>query len=800
MKIKAILNNYIAQLSQLFQKFKQSKFVAFIRKKKLVKWSLLGITSLVVLLFTFMGSVYFGFWGKVPDSKEITSIKQALSSGLYDKDGKLIGKYFIYDRELTRFDQIPEHLINALIATEDARFYEHNGVDTRSLFRVLFKSILLQNESSGGGSTITMQLAKNLFGRKDYGLFSMPVNKYKEAIVAGRIEDIYSKHEIITLYLNTVTFSDNTYGIESAAKKFYNKKVSELTLDESAVLVGMLKANNSYNPRLFPENSLTRRNTVMNQMVKYGYLTQQKYDSTLNTPITLHYRSFRYDEGTAPYFRERIRLELDSLLTKVKKSDGSTYDVYKDGLKIYTTLDLDMQRSAEKAMTMHIKDLQEQYEKAWGKYAPWNREKAIFKAYIKKLPKYKELKKKGLPEKQILDSLNEKHLMHVMYAAKDTVLNVSVLDSLEYQIKQLNTGFLALDPANGGIRAYIGGVNFKHFKYDHIAQSKRQVGSTFKPFVYTAALENGLEPCTYFPIEAVTYEEDDDWRPENATVNEEDDKHTLYSLKYALSNSVNTIAVKVLKHTGVDAVVNQAHQMGIASDLPKVPSIALGTAELSINELAGAYAGFVNQSKPVTPYFISKIEDKNGNIIYSRKEQPELETAFSDDTRQVMLEFMKATVNEGTAKRLRYKYGLQNEIAGKTGTTQDNRDAWFVGITPKLVTITWVGNDDHRIGFNSTRIGQGANAALPMFGLFYKELSKNRNFNYITKAGFEEPSEEIIAALSCEPRHQETFLERLLGNVNSVKVKSGKNDEEEEKDKEKEKKGFFSFLKRKKAE
>ncbi|SFU66707.1 penicillin-binding protein 1A [Pustulibacterium marinum] len=779
-----------------------SNFWKKLIRNRWFKWIVGIILAGFAAVLLFMGSVYFGFWGKIPDAKEITSLKQAIASGVYDHNGKLIGKYFIYDRELVAYDQLPKHLVDALVATEDARFYEHDGVDSRSMLRVLFKSILMGDDSSGGGSTITMQLAKNLFGRPDHGLFSMPVNKYKEAIVAGRLEDIYAKNEILTLYLNTVSFSDNTYGIESAAKKFYNKEVTDLTLDESATLIGTLKANHSYNPRLFRERSQLRRDVVLTQMQKYGYITEAEAQNAMLKNIKLTYRSFQSDEGAAPYFREQIRQELDTLLKQYKKPDGSDYDVYKDGLRIYTTLDLDMQEIAEDAMMAHMTYIQNQYEKAYGNYTPWRKNKKIFQSAMRKLPVYQKLKKEGLSEKEIIAQLEKKHSVHVLEQMKDTVLEISTLDSLQYHLKQLNTGFLALEPNTGAVRAYIGGVNFKHFKYDHISQSKRQVGSTFKPFVYTAALQNGTQPCAYFPIEAVTYKDEEDWTPTNATKNEDDDEHTFYSMKYALSHSVNTIAVKVLKHTGVDKVIDQAHAMGIQSDLPQVSSIALGTAELSLKELASAYASFVNDSRPIKPYYITKIVDKRGKVIMEHTTEKEAPQAFSDDTRQTMIEYMKATVNEGTATRLRYTYGLQNDIAGKTGTTQDNRDAWFVGITPKLVTVTWVGNDNHQIGFNSTRIGQGANAALPMFGRFYKKLNQNATFNDITNAHFEDPSEEVVAALQCEDRYEETFVDRLFGNKSTIKLKGEDTEEAQKKEDEKKKKrkGFFSFLKKKKAQ
>ena len=406
--------------------------------------------------------------------------------------------------------------------------------------------------------------------------------------------------------------------------------------------------------------------------------------------------------------------------------------------------------------------------------------------------KYKLLKEKGISEKAINDSLSvtNKTELFSWNEEDNAIQSFSTLDSLEYYSKFLNAGMLSLDPTSGEILAYVGGIDYRFFQFDHVSQSKRQVGSTFKPIVYTAAIENGMPPCSHIPIKAVTYTDVNNWTPTNSGEVSEDDENLNYSLEKALSNSVNTVAVKVLYETGIEEVIDQAHKMGINSKIEKVPSIALGSANLSMMELAKAYTSYVNQSKPSNPIFITRIEDKNGNVIASFEDlnpKRKDEKAFSDATRQVMLEFMKATVNSGTASRLRSSYQLQNDIAGKTGTTQDNKDGWFVGITPKLVTLTWVGNDNQQIGFSSTRIGQGANSALPIFAKYLQKLNENSEYNSITNARFEKPSESVLQSLDCELTKTDGFFKRLLGSK-----KDKKTFEKKEK-----KKGIFSWLKKK---
>lgn len=737
-------------------------------QNKWVRAALISVASVFIFFVGLYISIYFGLFGEIPTQEDLSSIKQEEATQLLDRNEKLIGKYYIYDRQPVEYEDFPQHLLDALIATEDVRFYEHDGVDNVSLMRVFVKNLLLGNESAGGGSTITLQLAKNLYGRKDYALFSMLINKFKESIIAKRIERAYSKKEILTLYLNTIPFSDNTYGIESASRKFFNKSVNELSKLEAATLVGTLKANSYYNPRLHLDRSRDRRNVVLDQMVKYNYLVSDSLEHWKNMPVELDYRSFNHDLGIAPYFREAVKKQLSKILDSIKNPEGEEYNLYKDGLKVYTTLDYKMQEYAEDAMKDHLSKLQVAFEKSHGKNAPWETDDKLLKSAIKNTTQYKSLKDKGLSEKQIEDSLNVRRNVELFNWEGDTIQSISVQDSLKHFLKFLNTGMLSIDPTDGAVRAYIGGSDYRYFKYDHVSQSKRQVGSTFKPFVYTAAIEDGMKPCEYFSLSKVTYTNYDDWSPSNSG-DKEEDPFINYNLEKALSQSINTIAVKVLDKVGITKVIEQVEKLGINEKMPKEPSLALGVAEINLMNLTGAYASYVNDSKPVAPYFITKIEDKKGNIIYEFQPENKIEKAYSDYTRQVMLHFMKSTVNTGTASRLRSTYGLKNDIAGKTGTTQNNKDGWFVGLTPNLVTVTWVGNDNHSIGFKSTSLGQGANSALPIFANFYTKLNADTDFRTITGAQFENPSKEVLNDLDCEPEKRDGFFKRIFKRKNKKK-------------------------------
>ncbi len=730
------------------------------------------IVGLALVFVLFLLSIYAGAWGKVASKKDLSEFNYQRASEVYTADSVLIGKYYLFDRQPITYNDLPQHLIDALVAIEDERFYGHHGIDYTSLLRVIFKTILLQDQSAGGGSTLTQQLAKNLYPRVPNGKVRLAVDKVKEMMVASRLEDLYSKEELITLYLNTVSFGDNTFGIESASLKFFNKKAKDLKVEEAATLVGMLKATYGYNPRVFPENSLNRRNLVLQAMANNSYLTKAQKDSLSELPTKLDYREFDHNDGIAPYFREEVRKQLLQWV-KEQNANGEEYNIYTSGLKIYTTLDFKMQVLAEEAMTEHMKALQQSFEKSYGSNAPWLKDTKLIQKKIQNSPVYRSLERNGLSKEQILDSLKKKHTMTLMDWEGEKTLQASSMDSIQHYMKFLNTGSLSIDPTTGAVKTWIGGVNFKYFKYDHISQSKRQVGSTFKPIVYTAAIEKGIAPCTYFSAQEVAYDNLEGWSPSNS--GKEDETYLNYSMEQALSNSINTVAVKVLEETGIPNVIGQAKKMGITSNLPHLPSLALGTAEIKINELIGAYASYVNAGKSVTPFAITHIANTKDSILANFQPVIAKQPAFSKETGMLLLEMMKATVDKGTAARIRSKYNLPNAIAGKTGTTQNNKDAWFVGITPKLVSITWVGLDTYEIGFKSTSLGQGANAALPIFALWLQKLNKEKQFNGITQARFENPSRSVLDQLDCEPVKRDGFFKRLFKNPNKTKTKKFKN-------------------------
>lgn len=733
-------------------------------KKKWFRYPAYILGTLFIAFSIFFFSIYAGLWGKLPTKDELTHLNQSLASQLLDRNGEVIGKYFVYDRRPIDYEELPQHLIDALIATEDARFYDHDGVDKISLLRVFFKTLLMQDASAGGGSTISQQLAKNILGRNHSGKLGLVVSKMKEFIVAQRLENVHDKDEIINLYFNTVPFPDYTFGIESASQKFFGKTTRELTLNESAILVGTLKANHSYNPRLYPDRASKRRDIVIAQMMRYGYLNPEDTVAIERDSIRLKYQR-NAGLGDAPYFRECIRKQVTQLLKEYKKADGSSYDLFKDGLNIHTTLDKNLQLYAESAMREHMKEIQNRYTKAYGNYAPWKRSK-ILDPSLQKLPVYKQLAEAGLSDQEIKDTLSIKSKRKIFdWNSNQKEQDISVIDSLSHYISLLNCGFVAMQPKTGSVLAYIGGIDYENFKYDHISQSERMVGSTFKPFLYTTALEQGMNPCTTYTSDERTYMvHNKEWTPSNS--NGENDPFTTYSLKGALAHSVNTVAVKVLLDVGVDKVIQQANEMGIHTQLPKVPSLALGTAGLKLIDLAGAYTSFLNDGIPSKPLMITKITDRTGRVIATFKPQHPEKKVMSDFTRQAMIEMMQGTVNEGTANRLRYKYKINNDIAGKTGTTQDNKDAWFVGLMPELLAVTWVGNDDYRVGFSNTSIGSGANAALPIYAKFIQKINTDTTYTELVNKRFERPSGKVIAALDCPSIEKDsTSMRYIIRNI-----------------------------------
>jgi penicillin-binding protein 1A len=739
------------------KRFKEAKKIidriwAKAKRISLKTWIFFGVATIgaiaISLVIIFFLMVRNGHFGALPTYGDLRTIQNNIASEVFSSDEKLLGKYFIQERTHASLENISPHLLDALLATEDIRFYNHNGIDYRSLGRVLVKTILLQQESSGGGSTITQQLAKNLFPRQSHGLLTMPVIKTKEAITARRLENIYSKEEILELYLNTVSFGDNAYGIETAAERYFSTDPKNLTIPQSAMLVGMLKATYNYNPRVNPESAIARRNLVLSQMEKYGYLEEEKADSLKRTALGLDYTIQSHSEGLAPYFREQLRLELARLLRDTERSNGNgNYNLYTDGLKIYTTIDSRLQKYAEEAVAEHMTRLQKTFNSHWGNTPPWHRDNSIVMAAVYRTEKYRELKANGLSEEEIMKEFEEVRPMKVFTWEGEIEKEMSVLDSVKHYLNFLNTGFLVMDTHTGDVKAWVGGINHKYFKYDHVnLNTKRQVGSTFKPISYAAAIESGMEPCDFHSNEQRIYTEYDDWSPRNS-----DGKyHGYYSMHGALTHSINTISADLIIQTGIGNAIKTAQALGIKSKLDPVPSIALGAANISLFEMVAAYSAFGNSGNTVTPRYVTRIEGKNGEVIYENKPVFSEQKAVSERTAQIMIRMLQNVVNQGTAARLRYIYGLYNDIAGKTGTTQNNADGWFIGITPGLTAGAWVGAADPRIHFRSLDLGQGASTAMPIYALFMQKLIKDPAYKEISAMSFPNPSADILATLDCD--------------------------------------------------
>lgn len=729
----------------------------------------LGVVLCVFLLlmiaaaFVFYQSIHLGAFGNVPNKDALKVVRTAEASEVYSADSVLLGRYYIQERTNTPFKEISPNIINALLATEDSRFYEHDGIDRRSILRVIVKTLMLQEESSGGGSTISQQLAKNLFPRDNrWGLLSLPIAKVKEMIIAQRLEDVYSKEEILELYLNTVPFSDNAFGIETASERYFSKKSSELNPQEAATMVGMLKATTGYNPRMHPKRATARRNVVLSQMGKYGFLTAKQMDSLQQTPMELKYNRQDHNEGLATYFRTQLSKELQRWAAEHKKEDGSPYNLYSDGLKIYTTLDSRLQLYAEEAVKTHIQELQQVFYKHWGRTAPWKGNDKILINAIHRSSRYKKLKADGITEKEIQKVFGEKVPMKIFswQGERDTVM--APLDSVKHYLYFLNAGFMAMDPHNGHVKAWVGGINHKYFKYDHVnLNTRRQVGSTFKPIVYAAALQQGADPCTYISAERETYPEFKNWSPGNSDGNYEGE----YTLEGGLMNSVNTVSVKILKRTGLTNTINMARAVGVKNEIPKEPSIALGTPELSLYEMVAAYASFVNKGKAVEPVYLLRIEDRNGNVIKEFAQQPNTRIALEPQNADIMVNMLRSVVDKGTASRLRWKYKVTNDMGGKTGTTQSYADGWFIGISPQLVAGAWVGADDPGIRFRSSSLGQGASTALPVYALFWQKVNKDSTFSSVTKAKFN-LDKEVTNLMACEPYREPmdmNLFDRIFG-------------------------------------
>lgn len=716
---------------------------------KYVSWfwiiALLPVFFISVLVY---GTAH-NWFGALPSFEDLENPKSSLASEVYSADGIVLGKYYIQNRSNVHYSDLSPSLIQALMATEDIRFEKHSGVDLKGLFRVLFKTIIAQQDA-GGGSTITQQLAKNLFPRERMTKWQLVGRKFKEWIIAVRLEKSYTKEEILAMYLNTVEFGHNTYGIKSAARTFFNKLPDKLNVEESAVLIGSLKAPTYYSPVRNPKNAFQRRNTVLSQMYKYEFLNRMQYDSLRMLPVKLNYQADDHTAGLATYFRETLRLELNRWCNEHKKSDGSNYNLYRDGLKIYTTLDSRMQRYAEEAVKEHLTELQKTFNEHWKGRVAWAEFPEIVTNAVKQSYRYAGLKAEGLSEDSIQKNFNTKIPMSIFSWHGDIDTLMSPLDSIKYYKMILQTGFMSMNPQTGFIKAWVGGNNYQHFKYDHVKEGKRQVGSTFKPFLYTLAIQEGYSPCYKIPNVPVTIitEAGQSWTPKNS-----DNKYGgMLSLKEALAESVNCISAFLMKQFGPYAVVEMAHKLGIQSTMETVPSICLGTVDLSVYEMVGAYSTFANKGVWTEPVYLTRIEDKNGVVL--QEFIPKKVDAINEETAYVMLNLMQGVVQFGTGVRLRYKYGLTAPMAGKTGTTQNQSDGWFMGLTPELVSGCWVGCEDRAVHFRSITLGQGANMALPIWALYMKKLYTDPSLN-LPQNDFEKPPFKISIELDCS-KYQKT--------------------------------------------
>jgi penicillin-binding protein 1A len=697
----------------------------------------------------------------LPSTEDLTNPKTNLASEVISSDMKTLGKYYKENRLNVKYKDLDTTLVAALVATEDARFYEHSGVDGKGLLRVLTRTIIGGNESSGGGSTLSQQLAKMLFERpKNPSKWQIIKLKIKEWIIALKLERQYTKEEILTMYLNKFDFLNQAVGIKSAAQIYFDTTPDKLKLEQSAMLIGMAK-----NPAIFnPANpkkvkaSWQRRNVVMNQMVKYKFLSKAKYDSLKETPIKLVFRPEDHNEGQATYFREYLR---DNFLKKwcsenLNPATGKNYDMYRDGLKIYTTIDTRMQRYAEEAVSEHMSYLQGEFNKQNLKNYPFSYKlkpdeiENIMRAGMKASERYHIMKAAGSSDAEIDKAFHTPADMRVFSWSGDRDTTMTPWDSIRYYKGFLQTGFMSMEPQTGYIKAWVGGINYKHFKYDHVKESKRQVGSTFKPFVYALAIQEGWSPCLTVPCVRTCIDLPDgkQWCPDNAGGKADEAlEGTMITLRKALALSINYVSAYIMKQFGPKAVEQFARRCGITSPIDVVPSMCLGTPDLSVYEMVGANSTFANKGTWIEPIFVTRIEDKNGKVI--AQFLPKSDEAMNEEKAYIMTVLMKAVVEYGTGASLRGpKYKLLNPIAGKTGTTQNNSDGWFMGLTPDLVSGCWVGGEDRSVHFYSMALGQGATMALPIWGKYMKKVYADKTLN-LSQRDFDKPARKISVELDC---------------------------------------------------
>jgi len=727
----------------------------------------IGILSFVSIFL----AAGFGLLGKMPEFRQLENPKTNLATQIFSADNKVIGKFYYNDnRTPLYYEEIPKNLIDALIATEDERFYDHSGIDLRSTLR----AVVYLGEK-GGASTVSQQLARQLFtGVRSRNTLDAVIQKIKEWVIAVQLERRYAKKEILTMYLNLYDFNYNADGLRSAANIYFSKEPSELLLEESAMLVGMLKNSSLYNPIRRPELVTSRRNIVFQQMLRNEMLTQKEVDSLQQLPLQIQFNPQSHREGLATYFRAYLRQFMLNWIQDNPKPDGEKYNLYLDGLTIYTTLDSKMQTYAENAVKEHMSNLQdaffEQNTPKWNPTAPFldltekEVERLMGQAMMRS-ERWRKMKLAGKTEDEIKASFEQKTAMRIFSWKGEIDTVMRPIDSIRHYKHFLRSGMMSMNPQTGHVKAWVGGINYKHFQFDHVFQGKRQIGSTFKPFVYASAIDQlKLSPCDSFPdgfycVEARKFGAHEAWCPKNSG-----DRYTgMRTLKNALANSVNTISARLIDKVGPGPVSKLAADLGISSKIPNVPSIALGTADLSVYEMVAAYGAFANQGIYVKPVMVTRIEDKNGTVLFEAT--PETRDVLSEESAYVTVKLLEGVTESGSGIRLRhrgaeennpyfgtvvtgYPYEFQNPIAGKTGTTQNQSDGWFIGMVPNLVTGVWVGGEDRATHFNSIAYGQGATMALPIWALYMKKLYEDPLLE-VSIDSFPAP-ERVSIPLDCE--------------------------------------------------
>ena len=732
-------------------------------------WVLFSIGFLsFISLFLAAG---LGLLGKMPEFRQLENPKTNLATQIYSSDNKVIGKFYFNDnRTPLQYEEIPKNLIDALIATEDERFYSHSGIDLRSTLRAV-----VYLGKKGGASTVSQQLARQLFtGVRSRNTLDAIIQKIKEWVIAVQLERRYTKKEILTMYLNLYDFNYNADGLHSAANIYFSKEPSELLLEESAVLVGMLKNSSLYNPIRRPELVVSRRNIVFQQMLRNEMLTSKEVDSLQKLPLQIKFNPQSHREGLATYFRAYLRQFMLNWIDDNPKPDGEKYNLYLDGLTIYTTIDSKMQTFAEEAVKEHMLNLQDaffsQNTLRWNPTAPFldlteKEIERLMNQAMRRSERWRKMSLAGKTEEDIIASFEQETTMKIFSWKGEIDTVMRPIDSIRHYKHFLRSGMMSMDPQTGHVKAWVGGINYKHFQFDHVLQGRRQIGSTFKPFVYASAIDQlKLSPCDSFPdgfycVEAGKFGAHEAWCPKNSG-----DRYTgMRTLKNALANSVNTISARLIDKVGPGPISKLARELGVSSDIPNVPSIALGTADLSVYEMVAAYGAFANQGIYVKPVMVTRIEDKNGTVLFEAA--PETRDVLSAESAYVTLKLLEGVTESGSGIRLRhrgaeennpyfgtvvtgYPYEFQNPIAGKTGTTQNQSDGWFIGMVPNLVTGVWVGGEDRATHFNNIAYGQGATMALPIWALYMKKLYEDPMLE-ISKDSFPAPK-KVNIPLDCE--------------------------------------------------